>query len=355
MAFSFYRTITVNSAQVPSTQSSFPMLVSGTYGYLATVGNGGKVQNSNGYDIGFYADSGLTMKLDWEIEKYVPTSGEVDYWINIASISNGSVIYMAYGDASITTNQSNPTAVWDSNFKSVYHLPDGTTLTTLDSTSNANNLSNTNVTAGSGQIDGAGVFTTASFLDMSTPISFPTSMTMEMWLNPSSLPALSFPLDRTSSVAIAVAQFFTGNGNSSDIFWRIRDNGAGGIPNVQASSVLSVGTWMHVAGVRDIGAGLIRIYINGAQNNTASDTSSGTITITNPRIGSDANGFNTFPGSIDEWRISTIARGADWIATEYNNQSAPSSFYTVGSEIPTATSSTITGIQSITGISSITF
>jgi uncharacterized protein YxeA len=52
-AFSYYRSITVNSAQVPSTQTNFPMLVSGTYSYLAQTPTG-KVQNANGYDVGFY-------------------------------------------------------------------------------------------------------------------------------------------------------------------------------------------------------------------------------------------------------------------------------------------------------------
>ncbi len=39
-----------------------------------------------------------------------------------------------------------------------------------------------------------------------------------------------------------------------------------------------------------------------------------------------------FSGLVDEVRISNVARSADWITTEYNNQSAPASFYTVGSE-----------------------
>jgi hypothetical protein len=37
-------------------------------------------------------------------------------------------------------------------------------------------------------------------------------------------------------------------------------------------------------------------------------------------------------GRLDEVRISNSVRGADWIATEYNNQSAPATFTTVGSE-----------------------
>ena len=39
-----------------------------------------------------------------------------------------------------------------------------------------------------------------------------------------------------------------------------------------------------------------------------------------------------FEGDLDEVRISNVARSANWILTEYRNQSAPASFYAVGGE-----------------------
>ena len=44
----------------------------------------------------------------------------------------------------------------------------------------------------------------------------------------------------------------------------------------------------------------------------------------------DIIGGQYFNGSLDEVRISNTVRSADWIATEYNNQSSPSAFYTIG-------------------------
>ena len=54
-------------------------------------------------------------------------------------------------------------------------------------------------------------------------------------------------------------------------------------------------------------------------------------------IGGEEDGAGTavdqlFDGIIDEVRISSMARGADWIKTEYNNESSPGGFYAVGSE-----------------------
>ena len=37
-------------------------------------------------------------------------------------------------------------------------------------------------------------------------------------------------------------------------------------------------------------------------------------------------------GALDEVRISNIVRSAAWISTEYNNQSSPSTFYSVSSD-----------------------
>ena len=36
-----------------------------------------------------------------------------------------------------------------------------------------------------------------------------------------------------------------------------------------------------------------------------------------------------FDGSVDEVEISTVARSADWIKTQYNNQNSPTSFLSV--------------------------
>jgi len=97
VAFSHYRTITVDHTLCGASNSTdFPVLVSGTYTYLKTTGNGGEVTNANGYDIGFYSDSGLTTKLDWEVEKYVSTTGEIVAWVRIPTLSHTSdtVIYI---------------------------------------------------------------------------------------------------------------------------------------------------------------------------------------------------------------------------------------------------------------------
>ena len=47
-----------------------------------------------------------------------------------------------------------------------------------------------------------------------------------------------------------------------------------------------------------------------------------------------SSGGYYFSGAINEVRVSSIGRSADWIATEYNNQSNPSTFASMGPANP---------------------
>ena len=127
------RPLTIDHTKVPSTQSNFTVLVSLTDPALKTVANGGHVVNANGYDIGFYADSGGTTKLKWEVEKYDGTTGNLIAWVKIPSVSSSTdtVFYLMYGDSSINTDQSDPPNTWDSNFKGVWHMADSAANTTI--------------------------------------------------------------------------------------------------------------------------------------------------------------------------------------------------------------------------------
>jgi hypothetical protein len=129
--YSYRRTITIDHSKVPNTdQSSFPLLISGTYSFLASVSNGGSVQDANGYDVVFSSDSSCSSKLNHEVETYNATTGAVNYWVKVPTLSHttDTIIYMCYGNAGISTDQSNKAAVWDTGYKAVWHVPNGTSL-----------------------------------------------------------------------------------------------------------------------------------------------------------------------------------------------------------------------------------
>lgn len=334
-AVSYYsRSITVDHTKVPANVSDFAVLVSGTYTYLKTTGNGGKVSNASGYDVVFYTSSDCTTgKLAWEVETWDATTGVVNYWVKNATLSSSTdtVFYMCYGDTSITTNQSNATGTWDSNYKGVWHLPNGSTLTANDSTSNAVNGTLTNTpTAVAGKVDGAASFASAStqYITASNTIN-PTAITVSAWVNGTSFPNGYNSVVTKISGADYVSVLVKSSGKLA-----LYLKATGGVSyDGTGATTLSTGTWYYLTLVYSSGVGLIG-YVNASSDATAGADGTLATSSQDLRFASDAaNANREWNGAIDEVRISDTVRSADWITAEYNNQSSPSTFYTVGSEV----------------------
>ncbi len=346
--YAFHRTVTVAATVVPSTQANFPMLVFGAYPYLKTIANGGMIQNTttlNGQtvpaDLIFTSDAGCSTPLNWEVASYTATSGVIEAWVQVPSITNGTVIYMCYGNAAVSAYQGSATAAWDSNYRGVWHLPNGSTLSTGDSTGNANNGTLVNSpTAGAGQIDGGASLASASsqYLTLgNSSILEPAAITVSAWVNGASFP--NSVNNVVSSVCARGGQYYQISVNSTG---KIAVYLVGGASNVSydgtGSHTLSTGAWYYLTLTYSSSAGLIAYVNAGADGSAAASGAMPTGCSPSPTVsvGEDLNTTGRyFNGVVDEVRISSIARSADWIATEYNNQSSPSTFYSIGAAIST--------------------
>ena len=91
---------------------------------------------------------------------------------------------------------------------------------------------------------------------------------------------------------------------------------------IATASAMPLNTWTDLAAVSN-GSGGCSIYQNGRLTQTGT---------TGVDFGTNLNiGESSFIGTIDETRISNTVRTAGWIQTGYNNQSSPTSFYSVES------------------------
>lgn len=339
MAYSFYRAITIDHTLVPDDLTDFTVLFAGTYSWLASVSHGGKVQSSNGYDIGFFADASLTTKLSWEIEAYRSADGTIVAWLKVLTVSHSSdtTIYVAYGDASISTDQSNKNGTWDASYVAVLHLA-----STADSTGNGNGvtLQNGASFAASGLPTGTGLAVTKKsapyqFAEISGTLGSPSAITIEGWAKITSVGADGGTLiDISNCCGI---QFSTGSPQGT---WAYASDGVGSYPYAtEDTSHNPVGDGQYHYYVVTIGSGTLRLYIDGTQKATSSGGSlyfgtgnggAGTV-----RIGADSTpSADTFSTSetVDEVRFSSVVRSAAYVSATYASVSSPSTFYLVGDE-----------------------
>ena len=309
---------------------------------------------SSGNDILFTASDGTTV-LSYEREAYTNGTGALVAWVNVPLVSHtaDTVLYMYYGNSS-ASDQQNKTAVWDSNYQGVWHLnqtPTGTAGDIADSTSLANNGTSQTIAAGAqvaGKIDGSLTLDgTSDYISTATAFTPATtsSETVQAWVKTTyaaGTKVVGLEINQTGTgSATADRQIYVDTGGYARFgTW----NTTPGNANIAVStSKVNDGNWHYLVGVRDNSTSTVYLYVDGVLQPTT--PSSGGQTYTGYwRIGSyhitggagqwtnGASGY--FNGSVDEVRVSQIARSADWIATEYNNENSPPTFYSLGAATP---------------------
>jgi hypothetical protein len=311
--YSYRRAITIDHTKVPNTdQTNFPALISGTYPYLATTANGGKVQNANGYDVGFYGSGDCaTGKMAWETESYNAATGTVAYWLNIATLSHtaDTVIYLCYGSTSATVDQSNKTAAWNSTYVGVWHFGNGTTLSTADSTSNNDATVNYGLTAAAGKIGGGANFNGSSYATTSLPANNNT-YSVCWWVNMATVAGAQHFIEGVA---------FQNMLNSGT--WYAKYNTVVGGP-------LTTSSWTHLCFTQS--ATTMSTYINGVPQQSVGATYTLRSALYFGRYA--GSGVEYLAAVMDEAEISNAVLTSDWIAAQYANQSSPSTFYSVGGE-----------------------
>lgn len=366
MGFTYNRTITFDHTQVPSDQTNIPMAVFGTIASLKTVGNGGHVQSSSGFDIVFSTTQDGLSPIKWEVVNWQAASGLVEYWLKVPTLSSSvdTIIYMCYGNAAITTDQSDQTNTWDSNYCAVYHFGTAASLSLNDSnqTHGPNNLTGTGAPGPTTGLIG-GCFPSSSSVPAyantaGTATGVPTganpTFTLECW-----------QLKTTSGTGQEVGGWGNNgtNGARMTFFWS--DDSHVGLESDGDANSFNAGSdhvnWHHLCAT-GVAANTIDNAIFYFDAIVKSMTPGGGIslnlsnheiaigTIPNAHVG------NGFTGSIDEFRISTIVRSPNWITSQYNNTKNAATTPTIGSENTTGfTNVTISGDQFAWGDTTPTF
>ncbi len=312
--------LTFNNTAQTENLTDFPVLVMLNAGNIDYT----KVQNA-GEDLRFVDTDGT--ELAYEIESW-NESGTSSIWVKVPQIDGASgtdYIWMYYNNASATDNQ-NAAGVWSNNFEALSHLHNDF----ADSTGNAHNGINNGSSDITGNIgDGQSFDGVDDRIDISSGAGidnlFTGGATVSAWINPSSWGEGGFGriLDKgdTTSVNNGWALQVGSLGNLL-----IFDIGFSGNTGRWWSSInsISLNTWQLVTLVYDSAsdANDPTIYVNGVpvgiiESDTPSGTANSDVSL-DLAIGNRSGSTDrTFQGMIDEVRLETGTRSADWIQAQY--------------------------------------
>ena len=318
-SWSYYYPLSYSAASCgSSTSSSFPALAYFSASAMKDAGHGGDVQYSSGADILFFSDSALTSQVPSELDYYDNVNGIGYFWVQITcNSSTAAPYYMAVGNASPPSRMTDP---WDSNYGLVLHGGNGSTLSLTDSTTNGNNGTNVSASAASGKIAGGfeGLIATNT-----AGSDNPASMgTFELWCSPASG-------DLGAAAALLTNMNSAGGGSwyapgaalavRYGSYYIYVDNAS--LHGGDSSGGTVATGWHHVVGTWN--ASNFVLYVDGVaytQSNVWGAAAAGTTALSATAY---SDGSYNFQGPVDEIRVSSVVRGANWIKAEYNNQNAP--------------------------------
>ena len=333
--FTYETAVAVSSANVlniSGTLTNFPMVFTSTAVTFSTSAAGGHLSNPNAFDIVASSDPSCASQywLNWDTETVNNTGiSSFTAWVQIPVMTTATLtaatFYWCYGNSSVTSYQGHSTATWDSNYLLVQHFAVmGSTMPELDSTSNAVNSTKVQASTTTGQIGGGALYNGSQF-DTFPPFStssFPPSSDVSFWvnINPSHTGFGPIISDGAGSTVVYIL-----NNSGNFHVYPFNSN-----TNHEGSTNVTAGVWHYIV-VRSSGsgAGTSTIFIDGVQD-TGGPFASGNFN-SQVHYGGDTSAEH-FTGAIDEVRVANIWKNDDWIKTEYNNQSAPMTFVTMGQE-----------------------
>ncbi|MDB5048990.1 MAG: hypothetical protein JWO30_2061, partial [Fibrobacteres bacterium] len=309
---------TSSGANVPTDVANFPLLVrldSNNFFFDQAM--------PDGRDIRFADPDGTP--LAYEIERWDATLKKAEIWVLVPQVDGNSdrdFINCYWGNPSAATQSSPNTAFPTSaGFSGVWHLDEDGNTTAAgygDATSNAYTGTGTGLSASSDvsaqvgigqQFDGSTSYITVTGSYPATT----TARTFSLWAK-----------SNTATVSNSViAAYGTYPGSGGQVFGLAEwSSGAkfgswtDGSSNPSGTAVVDQ-SWHHLAATYD--GATVRFYQDGSLAGSGAvvlNTGSGTF-VAGARMNDKSLKWN---GIIDEMRVSSVQRSADWIKLEYENQ-----------------------------------
>lgn len=322
---------------------------------LKIVASGGSVTDAGCFDCRWTSDNAGASLLNYENPSYVGATGLLNSYVQkTRSHTVDDKIYLFVGKTG-ATDQSNPAAVWAA-YQNVHHL--GTS--SLIGTNSTGRLSPVpfalqptpltahGATTTTGQISGGVTTNTGAYMRSDTDAGLvlnnngPGAFSISCWIKTAMAADRGYCLTAgantdTNGLRLGLAsncatpfaaEFSYGNVGTA----------TGSSPGLCGAIALNDDAWHLLAGTVAANGDDMSLYVDGALVGTTNSTNHGINCSTNPLIIGRANDLSHLedflPGKIDEIRITgAIQLSADWNAADFNNQSSPSTFYSVAAPV----------------------
>jgi len=238
-------------------------------------------------------------------------------WVKVPQLNSSTYIWAYWGEQNLSAPASQTNgAVWSQDYAAVYHLSDMT-----DSTANRNDgvaNNDPDLCPSESRVGQAYHFDGNDRIRAADDASLDlvNGITLCGWFRSQTWNQWSGIISKGSDNAYELEC----NAGSQ---MRIRINNQGG--QAATATGLNLHEWYHIAGTYD--RAWVRMYINGNQVDARS--LSLPINANNSELSlGDRSNNDYFTGQLDEMRVSSVARSADWVKARYDNEGPGSTFAT---------------------------
>ena len=341
----YRKEITIDSVNVDSDLSDWPLLVNVTDNDLADKAQGG------GDDI-LFVDGDNSTQLSHEIESYDSSTGELWAHVRLPSVSasEDTGLYVYYGNSD-ANNQESVADVWTNNYGGVWHLnntEDSSPANNDGTAVNGATVGNVDSPVGNGTELGGSESVEIPY-DNEFEIGSNDEFSYSMWVQTNSSSSALFSLAYNDSPHRGIDLWI--NSSSGSVGPHIINDWSGNALKMATDESdsdfipINNGEWHHVFVTYDGGTEpeSVSVYIDGfdhplsTENDSLENSSPITETDWLSRFHGRSDGDKNVSsqagdGIFTEGRFVETARSDGWILATYANQNDPQSFYTVGEE-----------------------
>jgi len=273
-----------------------------------------------GGDLRFCDASGYVL-LPHEIDEW-NTNGTSSVWVQMPALSGPMDSLWAYWGNAAATNPPGWTtngAVWSNGYDLAWHLKESG-LPYADSVQQHPGTFGTVPTSTTGLVGKGIKFNGSSQYVSPGTMNLSNAFTISVWVNVTNTASSIQTVwaNRGGTVSNGFALYVNGYGTSDQSL--VLETGTGPTKAKTATNLVTFGQWHYVNAVVDRGLGGATLYVDGANQTVSSSIDSGFAAEAPVNLGrfstNSGTGYN-FKGLMDEARIESVARSANWVWASY--------------------------------------